>query len=142
MIAIAVDNNPADLKMLCEAIRAVHPGAEVVYFIDPMLAFKYSVSHPVDALYTAVLMKRIGGFKLEKMIRADHSALIVRYIQAEIHSEYGKQLYGQACDAGEAAKIRSRGMVILSHIGILLLLYQFFGNCGSRFNKRTGVAPK
>ena len=80
MITLAVDNNPAELKALCEAIKAVHPQAEIIHFIDPMLAFKYSLSHEVDALYTAVTMKRMNGFKLEKMIREDHPNLTANFI--------------------------------------------------------------
>ena len=80
MIALAVDNNPTELKVLCEAIHELHPELEIVRFIDPLLALKYSISNKVDWLYASVIMKRLSGFKLEKLIREDNPNLISNFI--------------------------------------------------------------
>ena len=69
MILLVVDGDPAARAATVALLRAAYPDAEIVDTGDGMAAVRYSLHHPVDAVYTEALMPRISGFDVARLVR-------------------------------------------------------------------------
>ena len=69
MKILVVDSDPAARDATVACLREAYPGAELVATGDGMEAVQYSLRAPVDAVYTEVLMPRISGFDVARLVR-------------------------------------------------------------------------
>lgn len=67
-----MDSDCAALEKTAALLQARYPGAHVLPIADGMEAVQYAYRHPVDAVYTEVLMPRITGFDVTRLIRKFH----------------------------------------------------------------------
>lgn len=54
---------------LAELLHQIYDPARIRCFADPLMAVKYGANNEVDALYAPVVMRRLGGFELGKLLR-------------------------------------------------------------------------
>lgn len=69
MIFVVVDNNPADLSQLADALTTLLPKCQVQPFTDPLLSAKYICNNPVDVVFLTDVMRPANGFKLMWVLR-------------------------------------------------------------------------
>lgn len=69
MKILVVDGDRVELKATASFLREVYPNAEIVATDDGMEAVQYSLNNPVNAVYTEVLMPRISGFDVARLVR-------------------------------------------------------------------------
>lgn len=69
MRILVVDSDCAALAQTSAVLRDRYPDAQLVAMDDGMEAVQYSLHHPVDAVYTEVLMPRINGFGVARLVR-------------------------------------------------------------------------
>lgn len=72
MEIIVVDSDRAALERTAALLRRRCPDARVLPMDDGMEAVQYAYSHIVDAVYTEVLMPRINGFDVARLVRKFH----------------------------------------------------------------------
>ena len=70
------------LEQRAACLRQLYPDAEVVTDGDAMSAVQYAFNHPVDAVYTEVQTKPIGGFDVVRLVRKVHPDALA-YLIAE-----------------------------------------------------------
>lgn len=69
MRILVVDSDRTALDATASALRMRYPDADLVVTDDGMEAVQYSLRQPVDAVYTEVLMPRISGFDVVRLVR-------------------------------------------------------------------------
>lgn len=69
MKILVVDSDHIALDATTSALQILYPDADIVPIDDGMEAVQYSLHHPVDAVYTEVLMPRINGFGVARLVR-------------------------------------------------------------------------
>ena len=90
MIILAIDNNTTKLEQLSSALRSVFPGAEILSFLNPMLAVKFAYNNTVQRVYTEVNMARMSGFDVERLIhKANPEAKILFVTEREPQAAEG-----------------------------------------------------
>ena len=72
MRLLLVDGDPDALMKSADALRRQYPDAQINATTDAMDAVQYSLNHPVDAVYTEVLMPRCSGFDVVRLVRKFH----------------------------------------------------------------------
>lgn len=80
MRVLAVDPDPEELKRLTECIREIHGNALVEPFGDPLMAVKYGVNNPVDAVYTVTAMRRLNGFEMMQILHSFQGEIAFHFI--------------------------------------------------------------
>ncbi|MBC8570293.1 hypothetical protein [Zongyangia hominis] len=69
MRILVVGRRRKDLEQRTACLRQLYPDAELVAEYDAMSAVKYAFNHDVDAVYTEVQTKPIGGFDVVRLVR-------------------------------------------------------------------------
>lgn len=69
MKIIVIDNDQAALAETATFLQGIYPKAEICPFDDGMDAVQHSFNHPVDVVYTEVLMPHITGFDAARLVR-------------------------------------------------------------------------
>lgn len=69
MVVLVIDSNPAELMKTAQTIQSVYAEADVLAFDDGMDAVQYGFNHPVDAVYSAVMLPHLTGFDVARLLR-------------------------------------------------------------------------
>lgn len=69
MEIMVVDSDRVSLERTAALLRGRYPDARVLSMDDGMEAVQYACSHLVDAVYTEVLLPRINGFDVARLVR-------------------------------------------------------------------------
>lgn len=69
MRILVVDSDRRALKGSAEALQERYPEAEVLSLDDGMDAVQVALNNPVEAVYTEVLLPRINGFDVLRLVR-------------------------------------------------------------------------
>lgn len=69
MRLLVVDGDPAARAATVSVLQTIYPTAEIVDTGDGMEAVQISLNTPVDAVYTEVLMPRISGFDVARLVQ-------------------------------------------------------------------------
>lgn len=79
---VVVDNNPADLSQLADALTTLLPKCQVQSFTDPLLSAKYICNNSVDMVFLADAMHPVNGFRLLQVLRKNIPKLPVVMLSA------------------------------------------------------------
>lgn len=74
-------------RLLCQRYDPIL----LVCFSDPLLAVKYGANNHLDAVYTAVRMKRLSGYELGRLLRSFHPEIKLHFI-ADTKAEYAEAM--------------------------------------------------
>lgn len=91
-----VDDNKACLNQLEHYVKSLYPQSEVTRFENPQRAADYSVTHPVDSLFTEIDMKPLDGLSLARQLRSRYPRLAVYFVTHT--NEYAVDAFGLHAD--------------------------------------------
>lgn len=80
MVAVAVDPNKNDLKLLVKYLRSTYPDCQVVMFTDPKDVAGYVRDNPIDVLYTETSMPGMTGFGLQAITESVQPATLTVFV--------------------------------------------------------------
>ncbi len=67
-----MDSDGDALMKSTAALKKLYAGAELISMTDAMDAVRYSLNNPVDAVYTEVLMPRLSGLDVIRLVQKFH----------------------------------------------------------------------
>lgn len=82
MRILIVGRRRAELEQRAACLRQLYPDAETVTEGDAMSAVQYAFNHQVDAVYTEVQTRPIGGFDVVRLVRKRNPGALA-YLIAE-----------------------------------------------------------
>lgn len=97
MKILVADSDRTALNSTVSVLKELYPEATIVSTDDGMKAVQYSLNHPVNAVYTEVLMPHINGFNLAQLVqkfRPDAAAYIVSGTSAFLEQARERGLSG------------------------------------------------
>lgn len=114
MKVLAVYSYRDDGGALIDSLKELYPGAEIIPDNDGMSAVKYAFNHPVDAVYTYLMMPRISGFDVARLVRKVHpqaKAYLIDYSDKYVSYAEGKNLNGYYITPISAEALRQQNLL-------------------------------
>ena len=114
MRILAVYSYRDDAQALIGALETLYPDAEIIPDDDGMSAVKYAFNHPVDAVYTYLMMPRINGFDVARLVRKVHpqaEAYLIDYSDKYVPDAAGRNLNGYYLTPISADALRSENLL-------------------------------
>lgn len=99
MKILLVDDEPLQLTRLSKTVKNVVPAADIVSYINPVLALKENKKEKIDIAFLDINMPELSGIQLAKSLKAINPKINIVFITA-----YDKY-------ALEAMKLRASGFV-------------------------------
>ena len=82
MRILLVGRHRTELERRVACLKQLYPDAELVADGDAMSAVQYAYNHRIDAVYTEVQTRPIGGFDVVRLVRKAHPG-VMAYLVAE-----------------------------------------------------------
>lgn len=86
MIILAIDDEPAALKLLEKSIRQAKPDADIITFSDPQAAHDFMIDNKCDIVFTDISMRGITGLELARQFKKINPRVNIIFVTG--YSEY------------------------------------------------------
>ena len=91
MKILVVGRSKQELEQRANYLRTLYPQSEVIADNDAMSAVQYAFNHTVDAVYTEVRTRPIGGFDVVRLVRKQNPDVLT-YLVAETDAYINRAL--------------------------------------------------